>query len=174
MHLNLPFYPLHDFLWGSKEWAMCWSSSARPAQLTSADRPVVCRWSCASPHQRKPTSANRLVVCRWSCALLCAGRQAPVQNCACALVVRLSSSAGSLGRRAISGVFFKTTSLHLWPLYICHFVFRSIKRVHIHASYLGYFSRQEKYTKNSFLITQTLFHDHQSSSSIILDHLDVI
>ncbi|KAK1562830.1 hypothetical protein Q3G72_017681 [Acer saccharum] len=82
-----------------------WSSSAGPAQPTSADHPVVCRWSCVGPHQRKATSANRPVVLRWSSACVSAGRQAPVRNCACALVMRLSSSAMPPKHRAISGCF---------------------------------------------------------------------
>ena len=76
--------------------------------------------------------------------------------------------------RQIWGKLIKTTTLCFGLLYICHFDFRSITRVHIQISYLGYSSKRRKISKNSFLLTQTLFHDHQSSSSIIFDHLDVI
>ena len=103
-----------------KLWAMRWSTSAgRPAQLTGAKRPVACRWSCAGPHQRKATSVDRPVWLRWTGACVSACRPAPKQKCACALVLCLSSSAGPPAHRAIFWRVFKTTSLHLWPLYIC-------------------------------------------------------
>ena len=44
----------------------------------------------------------------------------------------------------------KTTTLHLGTLYICHFDFRSITRVHIQISYLGYFSKRRKIPRTHF------------------------
>ncbi|KAK0577322.1 hypothetical protein LWI29_031284 [Acer saccharum] len=58
------------------------SSPAQNAQWRAAGR--------ALDH----TSANRPVVLRWSGACVSACRPPPLQKCACALVLRLSSSAG--------------------------------------------------------------------------------
>ncbi|KAK1558313.1 hypothetical protein Q3G72_000972 [Acer saccharum] len=100
--------------------AVRWSSSAgRPAPLTGAKRLVARRWTCAGPHQRKATSADRPVWLRWCGAGVSACHPAPKQKCACALVLRLLSSAGPPAHRAFFWRVFKTTSLHLWPLYIC-------------------------------------------------------
>ena len=96
MHLSLTLYPLHDCLWGTNLWAVRWSTSAgRPAPLTSANRPEERSWSCASVDQRKATSANRPGVRRWTGAGVCACRSAPKPKCACALVLRWSTSAQS-------------------------------------------------------------------------------
>ena len=104
---------------------------------------LVVRWSTpAQAHQRKSPSGMPLVVrpfVRWlssACAIF-----------AYALVVRLTSSASSPAHSEIFGAFFKTTSLHLWPLYICHFDFRSIKWVDFQISYLEHFSSKEKYKR---------------------------
>ncbi|KAK1575218.1 hypothetical protein Q3G72_003537 [Acer saccharum] len=71
--------------------AVRWSSSAGPAQPTSADRPVVCRWSCAG-RPAQPTSAHE----KWSMRWWCAGRPAQADQRTTHNQVR----------------FFKTTSLY--------------------------------------------------------------
>ena len=116
----------------------------------------------------------------WNCSAVIIGGRWPPNETAdsplflSGLILRSNSVAwppNETADRRVSLKLNETTSLWFGPLYICHFVIRSLTRVDIQASYLGYFSREEKYTKNSFLISQTLFHDHQSSSSIIIDHL---
>ena len=69
---------------------------------------------------------------------------------------------------------FKTMSLHLDTLYICLFHLRSFLESSKAYFYLAYFSKRKISPKNSPFFTQTPFHDHQTSSSIILDHLDII
>ena len=102
-----------------------------PCMIACGDKNV----GCALVHQRRSTSAKSLVERRWSCAGVDQRRPpAPIaQVCAAGLalvatpVVQGSSQNwlvrwSSVGPPAHSAFFwrvFKTTSLHLWPLYIC-------------------------------------------------------
>ena len=80
----------------------------------------------------------------------------PRENRARALYRRCTRALYVQRPRQILVSLIKTTTLHIDTLYICHFDFRSITRVHIQIPYLGDFSKRRKIPKNSFLITQTL------------------
>ena len=62
--------------------------------------------------------------------------------------VQRYSTYSAQGKIVVS--LIKTTTLHLDTLYICHFDFRSIKRVHIQILYLGYFSKTRKIPRTHF------------------------
>ena len=96
--------------------------------------------------------------CTWRCTKRCSYSAPlfPRENRARALYRRCTRALYVQRPRQIVGKLIKTTTLCFGPLYICHFDFRSIIRVHIQISYLGDFSKRRKIPKNSFLITQTL------------------
>ena len=91
------------------------STSAAHRRKSPSGAPLVVRWCGPAP----ATSADRPVWRRWTGAGGSAWRPALKPKLACALVLRWSTSAGPPAHRVFFWRVFKTTSLHLWPLYIC-------------------------------------------------------
>ena len=115
------FAPLASLHVGCKFWGCALvhqrrsTSAGRPAPLTGANRPVARRWSCAGVDQRRPPAP----IAQYGAAGLALVAAPVVKRSSQNWLVRWSTNAGPPAHRVVFWRVFKTTSLHLWSLYIC-------------------------------------------------------